>query len=79
MEWDPKKFAYTFDPFAEILNFTEAFGLSRYKLSMQDYGAPVGFRIRNASFEHEDDESLARKVCTNHKTAQPEGNNRLDQ
>jgi hypothetical protein len=37
VEGDPKKFAYTFDPFAEILNhFTEALGLSRYKLSMQD-------------------------------------------
>src|SRR5260370_4027423 len=43
---DPKKFAYTFDHMAEIMNhFTEALGLSRYTLYMQDYGGPVGFRI----------------------------------
>ena len=31
---------------AEILNhFTEALGLSRYTLYMQDYGGPVGFRM----------------------------------
>src|SRR5256886_682231 len=46
-DWpDPKKFAYTFDHYAEIMNhFTEALGLSRYTLSMQDYGGPVGFRM----------------------------------
>jgi pimeloyl-ACP methyl ester carboxylesterase len=46
-DWpDPKKFAYTFDHYAEIMNhFTEALGLSRYTLYMQDYGGPVGFRI----------------------------------
>src|SRR4029077_12636970 len=44
-DWpDPKKFAYTFDHYAEIMNhFTEALGLSRYTLYMQDYGGPVGF------------------------------------
>jgi len=43
---DPKKFAYTFDHIAEIMNhFTEALGLSRYTLDMQDYGGPVGFRM----------------------------------
>src|SRR5215467_10368486 len=43
---DPKSFAYTFDHIAEIMNhFTEALGLSRYTLYMQDYGAPVGFRM----------------------------------
>jgi len=43
---DPKKFAYTFDHCAEIMNhFTEALGLSRYTLYMQDYGGPVGFRM----------------------------------
>jgi pimeloyl-ACP methyl ester carboxylesterase len=42
----PKKFAYTFDHIAEIMNhFTEALGLSRYTLYMQDYGVPVGFRM----------------------------------
>jgi pimeloyl-ACP methyl ester carboxylesterase len=43
-DWpDPKKFAYTFDRFAEIMNhFTQALGLSRYTLYMQDYGARSG-------------------------------------
>ncbi len=46
-DWpDPKKFAYTFDHYAEIMNhFTEALGLSHYTLYMQDYGGPVGFRM----------------------------------
>ena len=46
-DWpDPKRFAYTFDHFAEVINhFTEVLGLTRYSLYMQDYGGPVGFRI----------------------------------
>jgi len=46
-DWpDPKEFAYTFDHYAEIMShFTEALGLSRYTLYMQDYGGPVGFRM----------------------------------
>jgi pimeloyl-ACP methyl ester carboxylesterase len=46
-DWpDPKKFAYTFDRYADIMTgFTEALGLSRYTLYMQDYGGPVGFRM----------------------------------
>ena len=46
-DWpDPKKFAYTFDDIAEIMNhFAETLGLSRYTLYMQDYGVPVGFRM----------------------------------
>ncbi len=46
-DWpDPKKFAYTFDHIAQIMNhFTEALGPSRYTLYMQDYGGPVGFRM----------------------------------
>jgi len=46
-EWpDPKKFSYTFDHYAEIIShFTEALGLKRYTLYMQDYGGPVGFRM----------------------------------
>ena len=46
-DWpDPKKFAYTFDHYAEIMNhFTEALGLKHYALYMQDYGGPVGFRM----------------------------------
>ncbi len=46
-DWpDPKKFAHTFDHYAEVINhFTEALGLSRFTLYMQDYGGPVGFRM----------------------------------
>jgi pimeloyl-ACP methyl ester carboxylesterase len=46
-DWpDPKQFAYTFDHCAEIVDrFTQAIGLSRYTLYMQDYGGPVGFRL----------------------------------
>jgi pimeloyl-ACP methyl ester carboxylesterase len=46
-DWpDAKKFAYTFDHIAEVMNhFTEALGLSHYSLYMQDYGGPVGFRM----------------------------------
>jgi len=46
-DWpDPKKFAYTFDHIADVMNhFTEALGLRRYTLYMQDYGGPVGFRM----------------------------------
>ena len=46
-DWpDPKKFAYTFDHIAEIMDhFTQALGLARYTLYMQDYGGPVGFRM----------------------------------
>jgi pimeloyl-ACP methyl ester carboxylesterase len=46
-DWpDPKHFGYTFDHIADIMNrFTEAVGLARYTLYMQDYGGPVGFRM----------------------------------
>jgi pimeloyl-ACP methyl ester carboxylesterase len=46
-DWpDPKQFAYTFDHLATVVeHFTEALGLSRYTLYMQDYGGPVGFRV----------------------------------
>ena len=46
-DWpDPKKFAYTFDHYAQIMNhFTEALGIKRYTLYMRDYGGPVGFRV----------------------------------
>jgi pimeloyl-ACP methyl ester carboxylesterase len=46
-DWpDPKKFAYTFDHLATVTeHFTEALGISRYTLYMQDYGGPVGFRM----------------------------------
>jgi pimeloyl-ACP methyl ester carboxylesterase len=46
-DWpDPRNFAYTFDHIAAVINhFTEALGISRYTLYMQDYGGPVGFRM----------------------------------
>src|SRR5271155_5728950 len=46
---DAKSFEYTFDKIASVTeHFTEALGLSRYTLYMQDYGGPVGFRIAEA-------------------------------
>lgn len=40
------KFAYTFDSLAEVVDeFTEALGVSKYALYVQDYGAPVGYRL----------------------------------
>ena len=43
---DARSFAYTFDKIASVIgHFTEALGLSRYTLYMQDYGGPVGFRM----------------------------------
>jgi pimeloyl-ACP methyl ester carboxylesterase len=41
-----KTFSYTFDHIAQVMeHFTEALGLDRYALYMQDYGGPVGFRL----------------------------------
>ena len=46
-DWpDPKQFDYSFDHIAKVMNdFTQALGLSRYTLYVQDYGGPVGFRM----------------------------------
>ena len=46
-DWpDPKQFDYTFDHIAHLIeDFTQALGLTRYTLYMQDYGGPVGFRM----------------------------------
>jgi pimeloyl-ACP methyl ester carboxylesterase len=46
-DWpDPKQFDYTFDHIAKVMEeFTQALGLSRFTLYMQDYGGPVGFRM----------------------------------
>jgi pimeloyl-ACP methyl ester carboxylesterase len=42
----PDTFAYTFDRLAAVTErFTDALGLSRYVLVLQDYGGPVGFRM----------------------------------
>ena len=55
-DWpDPKTFAYTFDHIAAVMaHFTEALGLARYTLYMQDYGGPVGFRMALAHPERVD-------------------------
>lgn len=43
---DPKAFAYTFDHLATVVDhFTQALGLTKYTLYLQDYGGPVGFRL----------------------------------
>src|SRR3569833_2116231 len=46
-DWpDPAKIEYSFDHIAALMDrFTEALGLTRYSLYMQDYGGPVGFRM----------------------------------
>ena len=42
----PDRFAYTFDHLADVTErFLQACGLRRFGLYVQDYGAPVGFRI----------------------------------
>jgi pimeloyl-ACP methyl ester carboxylesterase len=46
-DWpDPNQYSYTFDNIAAVMtHFTEALGLAKYTLYMQDYGGPVGFRM----------------------------------
>jgi pimeloyl-ACP methyl ester carboxylesterase len=63
-DWpDPKKFEYTFNHIAETMNhFTEAPGLSRYTLYMQDYGGPVGFRMALA---HPDPDRIEALIVQN--------------
>ncbi len=40
------RFEYTFDRLAQVIEaFTERLGLTSYSLYVQDYGAPVGFRL----------------------------------
>lgn len=40
------EFAYTFDNLARVIGeFTEKLGLQRYALYVQDYGAPIGYRL----------------------------------
>lgn len=40
------KFAYTFDNLARVIDeFTAKVGLTKYALYVQDYGAPVGYRL----------------------------------
>jgi pimeloyl-ACP methyl ester carboxylesterase len=40
------EFEYTFDRLADVIDaFTERIGLTSYALYLQDYGAPIGFRL----------------------------------
>ncbi len=40
------QFTYTFDKLADVIEkFTEKIGLKKYSLYVQDYGAPVGYRL----------------------------------
>src|SRR5215813_15096978 len=40
------EFSYTFDNLAAVVEeFTAMLGLSKYALYVQDYGAPVGYRL----------------------------------
>jgi pimeloyl-ACP methyl ester carboxylesterase len=40
------EFEYSFDNIAKVVErFTETIGLTRYSLYVQDYGAPIGFRL----------------------------------
>jgi pimeloyl-ACP methyl ester carboxylesterase len=42
----PEGFAYTFDHLTDVIQgFTDALGLKRYALYMQDYGGPIGLRL----------------------------------
>ncbi|WP_073319596.1 alpha/beta fold hydrolase [Aquimarina spongiae] len=44
-----KEYTYTFDNLAKTINtFLEKKGLTSYALMIQDYGAPIGFRIATA-------------------------------
>jgi pimeloyl-ACP methyl ester carboxylesterase len=43
------KFQYTFDNLAATIDtFTEKVGLTKYALYVQDYGAPIGYRLASA-------------------------------
>ncbi|TRX60578.1 alpha/beta hydrolase [Fulvivirga sp. M361] len=45
----PDTFEYTFDHLASIIDdFLESMSINRYALMIQDYGAPIGFRIATA-------------------------------
>lgn len=43
------EFAYTFDNLASVVDrFTQAVGLNKFVVYVQDYGAPIGYRIASA-------------------------------
>lgn len=43
------KFSYTFDNLSTVIDqFTEKLGLTKYAIYLQDYGAPIGYRLATA-------------------------------
>jgi len=45
----PEQFTYSFDHLAQVTDkFLQQRGISRYALMVQDYGAPIGYRIATA-------------------------------
>ncbi len=59
-------FAYTFDNLASVVaHFTEAIGLSRYTIYMQDYGGPIGFRLAKAHSERVESMIIQNAVAHN--------------
>lgn len=49
---DPATFAYTFDNLADVIGkFTREVSLDKYTLYVQDYGAPIGYRLATESPE----------------------------
>src|SRR3954452_12412579 len=43
------KFNYTFDNLAKVIDeFTDKVGLTKYALYVQDYGAPIGYRLASS-------------------------------
>jgi pimeloyl-ACP methyl ester carboxylesterase len=47
------QFNYTFDHLAQIIGqFVDQLGLTKYSLYVQDYGAPVGYRLASQHPEH---------------------------
>jgi pimeloyl-ACP methyl ester carboxylesterase len=46
-------FAYTFDALADVVRcLLETLGVDRFSVFVQDYGAPVGFRLASAQPQH---------------------------
>lgn len=65
------EFNYTFDHLAEVVNtFLEQKGINKYSIMMQDYGAPIGFRIAAA---HPD---RVQSIITQNGNAYEEGINK---
>ena len=66
-----ESFSYTFDNIAEIVNqFLEQRGINQFSLFIQDYGAPIGFRIAT---EHPE---KVKAIITQNGNAYEEGINR---